>query len=95
VAWFRDWFLPLWRDGGAQPDVMRRFFELVAANFPRNDYGSFGAYTRAMTVGEYVHFTSGAAGRDLSARAAATFGSAFDRAEFDRARDDFPAVGHR
>ncbi|GAA0806245.1 discoidin domain-containing protein [Spirilliplanes yamanashiensis] len=93
-AWFRDWFLPLWRDGGGRPDVMRRFFELTAEHFPRREYGggAYAAYTRRMTAGEYVHFTSAAAGQDLSGRAAAAFGTGFDRAQFERARRDFPAL---
>jgi hypothetical protein len=45
-----------------------------------------------MKAGEYVHFTSAAAGRDLSGRAAAAVGAGFDSAQFDRARRDFPAL---
>ena len=29
TRWFRDWFYPLWRDGG-QAAVMDRFFRLLA-----------------------------------------------------------------
>jgi hypothetical protein len=46
-----------------------------------------------MNWGEYVHFTSGAAGADLSAQAARAFGWPPDRADqLERAREQFPAV---
>jgi hypothetical protein len=61
--WFRDWFYPLWEDhGGAQ--VMANFFHLVGEHF---EGGS-------MNWGEYVHFTSAAAGTDLKALATEAFG---------------------
>jgi hypothetical protein len=92
AAWFRDWFYPLWQEGGGKPAVMQRFFELCAKNFPSTDHGSYGGYKRRMNIGEYVHFTSGAIGTDLSARAATAFNSGFDRTQFDKARKDFPGV---
>ncbi|MBT0769444.1 hypothetical protein KIH74_10970 [Kineosporia sp. J2-2] len=93
AAWFRDWFLPLWKDGGGGPDVMRRYFELTARYFPTaGTDGQAPAYTRDMTMGEYVLFTSAAAGEDLSARAAEAFGDGFSPSEFARARQDFPQL---
>jgi hypothetical protein len=94
VAWFRDWFFPLWQEGGGNAQVMHRFFRLLSQYFPaRPENGNRNLiYTRRMTLGEYVHFTSGAAGRDLSGRAAQTFGAVFDRAQFDKARRDFPGI---
>ena len=44
---------------------MDRFFRELAQHFPRAEDGT---YTRRMNWGEYVHFTSGAAGADLSVR---------------------------
>jgi len=32
----RDWFCPLWRDGG-RAEVMNRFFRQLARHFPRDD----------------------------------------------------------
>jgi hypothetical protein len=96
VAWFRDWFFPLWQEGGGNAQVMHRFFRLLSQYFPtrpENDNRNL-IYTRRMNLGEYVHFTSGAAGKDLSARAARTFGAVFDRAQFDAARRDFPDVSY-
>ena len=45
-----------------------------------------------MTTGECVHFSSAAAGKDLSARAASAFNTGFSRAEFAQAQRDFPAL---
>ena len=86
--WFRDWFYPLWRDhGGAQ--VMARFFQLLAAHFPR----SGGSYARDLNWGEYIHFTSGAAGTNLKVRATQAFGwTSQTEAQFQKARSDFPQI---
>lgn len=94
AAWFRDWFFPLWRDNGRSAAVMQRYFGLVSQFFPTQleNQGRNLIYTRRMTTGEFVHFMSGAAGVDLSARAAAAFNTGFDRSAFDRARTDFPGI---
>jgi hypothetical protein len=94
AAWFRDWFLPLWKDGGNNAAVMQRYFGLLSQYFPtRSENGGRNViYTRRMTTGEYVHFTSAAAGKDLSARAATAFGSGFVRADFEKAQRDFPQM---
>jgi hypothetical protein len=91
TTWFRDWFHPLWTGaGGAQ--VMVRFFGLLAAYFPRAGDQS---YRRFMTWGEYLHFTSGAAGGDLSGLARSAFGWPTRwTAELERARADFPDVSY-
>lgn len=94
VAWFRDWFFPLWLEGGGDAQVMHRFFRLLSRHFPKrpeND-GRNLVYARPMTLAEYVHFTSDAAGKDLSTRAAQAFGAVFDRAQFGAARRDFAGV---
>jgi hypothetical protein len=82
TRWFRDWFYPLWRDyGGAK--VMTRFFALL------EEHGVEGS----MNWGEYVHFTSGAAGTDVKALATAAFGWPADwEDEWQAARAEYPAV---
>ncbi len=92
--WFTDWFFPLWRDHGGNPAVMDRFFGLLSKYFPKhpeNDGRSL-RYDRRMTTGEFVHFASGAAGVDLSGQAAFAFNTGFNRAEFEKAKVDFPAI---
>ena len=90
TRWFRDWFFPLWRDhGGAQ--VMVRFYRLLAQHFPKRP--GTRRYARDLNLGEYVHFSSGAAGKDLKMLATTAFGwPAQVETEFQKARTDFPAV---
>lgn len=85
--WFRDWFYPLWRDHG-HALVMVRFFELLAQYYPARN-GQMGA----MTWGEYIHFTSGAAQTDLKVLATQAFGwpPEWD-AELALARASFPQI---
>ena len=86
--WFRDWFYPLWRDHGGAA-VMSRFFGLCARDFP----SSGGKYTRDMNWGEFVHFSSGAAGVDLQPLATEAFGWSLDwQAELEAARTAFPRI---
>jgi hypothetical protein len=82
TRWFRDWFHPLWRDhGGAQ--VMVNFFRLL------HDHYDGGA----MNWGEYVHFSSGAAGTDLVALATEAFGWPDEwQQQLEEARAEFPEV---
>ena len=58
--WFRDWFLPLYEtyEGSA---VLNNFFNVLSENY-RIDGDS---YAGEMTIGEFVHFFSGASGNDL------------------------------
>lgn len=90
TRWFRDWFYPLWKDhGGSQ--LMPRYFKLVAQHFSKRADGK--RFARDLNFGEYVHFTSGAAGKDLKALATAAFGWPAEReAQFQKARTDFPMV---
>lgn len=85
--WFRRWFHPLWMDSGGTR-VLVRFFDLLAEHFPRTSDGSF---RRMLTWGEFLHFSSGAAGGDVSALARRAFGwrPGWD-GQLDRARTDFP-----
>ena len=73
--WFRDFFYPLWRDHG-HAQVMVNFFELVAKHFPRGPYGKdkHPRYTRRMNWGEFIHFMSGAAHKDIRPLARKAFG---------------------
>ncbi|HEY0710768.1 MAG TPA: hypothetical protein VGG33_28445, partial [Polyangia bacterium] len=92
TRWFRDWFYPLWRDHG-KARVMASYFRLLAQHFPKRlENGNRNPiFTRRMTLAEYVHFTSGAAGKDLTALATTAFGTGFV-AQMAKARADFPAV---
>lgn len=94
AAWFQDWFLPLWQDGGGKPDVMENYFGLLAQHFPTREEngGKNLTYARGLNTGEYVLFTSAAAGKDLSGRAAEAFGGGFRKAEFEQAKKDFPEL---
>ncbi len=68
TRWFRDWFYPLWRDFG-HAQVMVRFFGLLEQHYAANN-----KRMGAMTWGEYIHFTSGAAKKDLKPMATTAFG---------------------
>ncbi|MFR9727949.1 hypothetical protein ACL03H_01890 [Saccharopolyspora sp. MS10] len=89
--WYRDWFHPLWRDhGGAE--VMVRYFGLLGEHFPT----SGDDFARDLNWGEFVHFTSGAAGEDLKELATAAFGWPDDwQRQFTAARAEFPDVRYR
>ena len=87
--WFRDWFYPNWRDYG-RGAFMARFFQLMGQYFPTNTNGHF---SRNMNMGEFVHFSSGAAGVNLKARATTAFGwPAQYETEFNAARAQFPQI---
>ncbi|MEU0882681.1 discoidin domain-containing protein [Lentzea sp. NPDC005914] len=94
AAWFRDWFYPLYQETGSTMAFMDRFFGLLNQHFPKrqeNDNRNL-IYTRRMNAGEFVHFMSGAVGRDLSGMAQQAFNSGFNRAQFDQARAAFPGI---
>ena len=92
--WFRDWFFPIWRDyGGAR--TMVRFFALLKEHFPKvpENGGRNLIYARRMTLGEFVHFMSGAAGVNLKPRATTAFGwTTTTEAQWQSAREVFPGV---
>lgn len=91
--WFRDWFYPLWRDqGGAQ--VMVNYFDLLGDYFPKKT-STPTEFARNLTWGEYVHFMSAAAGKDLRAQAGTAFGGWVWETGFQKARTDFPALNAR
>jgi hypothetical protein len=97
TAWFRDWFHPMWVDGGGTCNggaVMGRFFRLLKDHFPKvpENGGRNLTYARRMNLGEFVHFSSGAAGKNLSGRAMQAFSGGFQVGQFEQARRDFPGV---
>ncbi len=88
--WFRDWWRPLRADTGGGPEVMVRFFSLLAEHFPR---GADTRYLRELTWGEYLHFTSGGVGGDVSALARRAFGRQRRwKRVLARAQAEFPAI---
>ncbi|GLZ29268.1 hypothetical protein Lesp02_14580 [Lentzea sp. NBRC 105346] len=94
AAWFRDWFHPLYTETGSDMKFMERFFGLLNQYFPKRQENNNRnlIYTRRMNAGEFVHFMSGAVGRDLSSMAEKAFNSGFNRAQFDQARATFPQI---
>jgi hypothetical protein len=94
--WFRDWFYPIYSQYGGNK-VLNGFFEVLSKNFPTrpdevND-GRNPLYDRRMNHGEFVHFWSGAAGKDLKPLAVQAFGwpQAWE-AEWQKAKTDFPNI---
>jgi hypothetical protein len=86
--WFRDWFYPLWRDHG-HSQVMVNFYALLEQYFPAN--GNMDM--RDMNWGEYIHFTSGAAGTNLKDQATQAFGWPDEwEQQFQQAQKDFPDI---
>lgn len=91
--WFRDWFFPIWRDcGGVQ--VLDKYFELLAKHYPKEP-GQKWKYRAGAVInlGEFVHFFSGAAGRNLvdQAKIAFQWDSSNER-DLWQARRNFPGV---
>jgi hypothetical protein len=95
--WFRDFFYPLWRDHG-HAQVMVNFFELLAKHFPKEpeDNGKHQRYTRGMNWGEFIHFMSGAAHKDLKPLGKKAFGwpAEWDD-QYKKAREDFPEIKYK
>lgn len=88
TRWFKNWFYPLWKDHGGGA-VMSGFFALLARDFPTNGVD----FARDMNWGEYVHFTSGAAHKDLKPLATAAFGwPAAWETQYQKAKKDFPKI---
>lgn len=88
--WFRDWFYPIYNQNGGK-QVLNNFFQVLANNFRRNG----AEYQGSLNMGEFVHFWSGASGKNLRAQAETAFGwSQSYQNEFDRARSDFPNVNY-
>ena len=92
--WFRDFFFPAWRDNG-RAKFMVKFFQLLAEHFPQEREGDHPRYTRKLNWGEFLHFTSAAAGRDLRPLAKKAFGWPDEwTRQFEQAQADFPALAY-
>ncbi|QEH37148.1 Plant Basic Secretory Protein [Aquisphaera giovannonii] len=92
--WFRDFFFPAWRDHG-KSKLMASFLGLAARYFPKDyeDDDRTLRYGREMNWGEFVHFLSGAAGKDLRPLARKAFGWPEEwEKEFQKARREFGEV---
>jgi hypothetical protein len=86
--WFRDWFYPIWRDHG-RIAVMVKYWKLLSQYFPK----SAGKYARDLTLGEMVHFMSGATNVNLKSLATTAFGwPPESEQQFTAARAAFPQV---
>lgn len=88
--WFRDWFLPIYENYNGSV-ALNNFFKVLAANYPIDGTD----YARDMTLGELVHFFSGATGVDLEPLAVTAFG--FDESnqnELLQARAEFPNLNY-
>lgn len=86
--WFRDWFLPVWRDHG-RAQVYTNFFSLLQRYYP----AGADMWMPTMSYGQYFHFMSGAAGTDLVplAKKAFQWQPDFDD-EVAAAKVDFPDI---
>jgi len=88
TAWFKDWFYPIYSQYG-ETEVLNQFFTLLSNNFPKNGQ----TYAREMNWGEFVHFWSGAAGKNLKNLATDAFGWPTEwEQQFNTARANFPGV---
>jgi len=83
--WFKNWFFPIWSQYGKSA-VLSKFFKLMSQYFPKNGK----TYSRNMNYGEFVHFWSGAAQKNLKAQATIAFGWPSDwDTMFRKAQSDF------
>lgn len=89
TQWFKNWFYPIYQLGGSAG--LNKYFTLLAQYFPKNGQD----YARNLNMGEFVHFWSGAVGRNLKAQATTAFGwTSTYESQFNRARRDFPGVSY-
>jgi hypothetical protein len=86
--WFRDWFYPLWRDHG-HAKVFADYMTLLEQEAPVDA----DDWLQTLNYGQYFHFMSGAAGKDLEplARNAFEWHPDFDE-EISSAKEDFPGI---
>lgn len=88
--WFRDWFFPIY-DTYTEGVTLNNFFRSLSQSFPRQG----DTYERDLTMGEFVHFFSGATGEDIQILAEDAFGWSEDwQQELLQARTDFPNVNY-
>ncbi|HEU4554046.1 MAG TPA: hypothetical protein VFS25_14480 [Chitinophaga sp.] len=87
TQWFRNWFYPIYQLKGTAG--LNKYFTLLAQYFPKNGQN----YARDMNMGEFVHFWSGAVGKNLKAQATIAFGwTAQYETQFNQARAAFPGI---
>jgi hypothetical protein len=94
--WFRDFFYPAWRDHG-RSRLMVSFFRLLAQHYPKGpeEKGKRLHYTREMNWGEFIHFMSGAARKDLRPLARKAFGWPAEwEKQYRNARHEFPGIAY-
>lgn len=86
--WFTQWFYPITDDyDGAT--TLSNYFQLLAEHYHQFN----GWYPTSMTLGEFVHFWSGATGENQQPLAQTAFGwNSTWQAELDQAKIDFPGV---
>ena len=90
TAWFRDWFYPIYNNYGKN-SVLNRFFALLSQYFPKNGQN----YARDMNWGEFIHFWSGAAQKNLQQQATLAFGWTTDvDTKFKDAKKNFPNISY-
>jgi len=95
--WFKDFLRPVYDGtvGNTDPSkkgsaLLNRYFQLIAQFLPKLD-ASYG--DKNMTLGEYIHFMSGAAGVSLEAQAKIAFRWTPElELQFANAQLQFPAV---
>lgn len=88
--WYRDWFFPIYKCCGGG-ELLSRYFEKLAEHFPRKENG--WEYARDITLGEHIHFFSGAASIDLKTYAIRAF--SWDKKieqELLEAKSNFPGI---
>lgn len=86
TQWFKNWFYPIYSQSDSSA-CLNRYFVLLAEYFPQRN----GKYERALNMGEFVHFWSGAANFNVQRHADTAFGWT-DQMEmqFRQAQIDFP-----
>ena len=88
--WFRDWFYPIYSQYG-RTAVLNNFFNVLANNYKKNG----NDYNGSLNMGEFVHFWSGAAGRNLKDLAQTAFGWTQEyQQQFDQARSTYAGVNY-
>lgn len=91
--WFRDWFFPLWRDYGGSL-IFRQYFWLLSRHYPKEP-DQFWNYKgdAVINMGEFVHFFSGAAGKNLVDVARIAFKmNSQDEKQLEQARMAYPGI---
>jgi len=104
VAWMKDWWSPLY-DKNGRTKLISRFFKLTAQNWPTEELKSANLkddnpgprrYIGKMNVGEFVHFMSGAAGKNLRSMAKCVLGfEKQDEDNFRKAQKDYPSIRYK